>query len=108
MDLLWRLLKQELGHLIARDFRHDSQHRSHHCNELRPAYRADRHSDWLDQYRARSGGVIFVDLRDREGITQIVFRSEESPEAAKLSHKLRDEDVLQVTGRRQAFRRHSQ
>ncbi len=39
-----------------------------------------------------------MDLRDREGITQCVFRSEASPEAAELSHKLRAEDVIQVTG----------
>jgi aspartyl-tRNA synthetase len=45
------------------------------------------------------GGVIFIDLRDREGITQCVFRSEVSPEAAELSHKLRSEDVVQVTGK---------
>jgi aspartyl-tRNA synthetase len=45
------------------------------------------------------GGVIFIDLRDREGITQCVFRSEISPEAAELSHKLRSEDVVQVTGK---------
>jgi aspartyl-tRNA synthetase len=43
--------------------------------------------------------VIFIDLRDREGITQCVFRSEVSPEAAELSHKLRSEDVVQVTGK---------
>ena len=53
---------------------------------------------WINTVRDQ-GGVIFVDLRDREGITQIVFRSEESPEAAELSHKLRDEDVLKITGR---------
>jgi aspartyl-tRNA synthetase len=43
--------------------------------------------------------VIFIDLRDREGITQCVFRSEVSPDAAELSHKLRSEDVVQVTGK---------
>jgi aspartyl-tRNA synthetase len=42
--------------------------------------------------------VIFTDLRDREGVTQIVFKSEEAPEVAELSHKLRQEDVIQITG----------
>jgi len=42
--------------------------------------------------------VIFVDLRDREGITQVVFRPEENAEAAAASHKLREEDVIQVVG----------
>ena len=45
------------------------------------------------------GGVIFLDLRDREGLTQVVFRTEENADAASLSHKLRDEDVIKVTGR---------
>ena len=53
---------------------------------------------WVNTVRDQ-GGVIFIDLRDREGITQCVFRSEISPEAAELSHKLRIEDVIQVTGK---------
>ena len=40
-----------------------------------------------------------MDLRDREGITQIVFRSEENAEATELAHKLRSEDVIQITGK---------
>jgi aspartyl-tRNA synthetase len=75
-------------------------YRTHHCNELRPAHigQTVTLSGWVNTTRDQ-GGVIFVDLRDREGKTQIVFRSEENPEAAKASHKLRDEDVIQVTGR---------
>src|SRR5207245_1031423 len=45
------------------------------------------------------GGVIFVDLRDREGITQVVFRPEENAQLAKEAHTLRSEDVIQITGR---------
>jgi aspartyl-tRNA synthetase len=45
------------------------------------------------------GGVIFIDLRDREGLTQCVFHPEENPEVSALSHTLREEDVIQVTGR---------
>ncbi|HSJ03795.1 MAG TPA: aspartate--tRNA ligase, partial [Verrucomicrobium sp.] len=75
-------------------------YRTHHCSELRPAHIGETVtlSGWVNSARDQ-GGVIFVDLRDREGITQIVFRSEENPEAAAASHKLRDEDVLQVTGK---------
>ena len=75
-------------------------YRTHHCNELRPEHigQTVTLTGWINTVRDQ-GGVIFVDLRDREGITQIVFRSEESPEAAELSHKLRDEDVLKITGR---------
>ena len=45
------------------------------------------------------GGVIFIDLRDREGLSQIVFRPEENAELAKRAHTLRSEDVIQVSGR---------
>ena len=45
------------------------------------------------------GGVIFVDLRDREGLTQVVFRPEENAAVAKQAHSLRSEDVIQVTGK---------
>ena len=44
------------------------------------------------------GGVIFIDLRDREGLTQVVFRPEENAELAKQAHTLRGEDVIQVSG----------
>src|SRR5438105_3102985 len=45
------------------------------------------------------GGVIFIDLRNREGLTQVVFRPEENAEVAKEAHHLRSEDVIEVTGR---------
>jgi aspartyl-tRNA synthetase len=43
--------------------------------------------------------VIFIDLRDRDGITQIVFRPELHAEAAAAAHSLRSEDVVTVTGK---------
>ena len=45
------------------------------------------------------GGVIFIDLRDREGLTQVVFRPEENSALAKQAHGLRSEDVIQVSGK---------
>ena len=42
--------------------------------------------------------MIFIDLRDREGLTQVVFRPEENAELAKQAHTLRGEDVIQVSG----------
>ena len=74
--------------------------RAHHCNEIRPGHIGETVTliGWVNTVRDQ-GGVIFIDLRDREGITQCVFRSEVSPEAAELSHKLRSEDVVQVTGK---------
>ncbi len=75
-------------------------YRTHHCNELRSSDigREVKLAGWVNVTRDH-GGVIFIDLRDREGLTQIVFRPEENAEVAKQSHSLRGEDVLQVTGR---------
>ena len=74
-------------------------YRTHHCNELR-AFNVGQDvklAGWVDSRRDH-GGVIFIDLRDREGLTQIVFRPEEFPEVAALAHTLRGEDVAQVEG----------
>ena len=75
-------------------------YRTHHCNQLREQDigQTATLAGWVHVSRDH-GGVIFVDLRDREGLTQVVFRPEENPEAAKASHALRSEDVIQVTGR---------
>src|SRR5437868_2422409 len=53
---------------------------------------------WVNVSRDH-GGVIFIDLRDREGLTQVVFRPEENAEVAKEAHRLHSEDVIQVTGK---------
>jgi aspartyl-tRNA synthetase len=45
------------------------------------------------------GGVIFIDLRDREGLTQVVFRPEENAEVAKEARSLGSEDVIEISGR---------
>ncbi|MEP6974551.1 MAG: aspartate--tRNA ligase, partial [Spartobacteria bacterium] len=75
-------------------------YRTHHCNALR-AEDIDVQvtlSGWVHSRRDH-GGVVFIDLRDREGLTQVVFRPEENAEVAKAAHHLRDEDVIQVEGR---------
>ena len=75
-------------------------YRTHHCNELRKSDVGENVTlvGWVNTVRDQ-GGVIFVDIRDREGVTQCVFRPEENADAAKISHSLRSEDVIQVTGR---------
>jgi aspartyl-tRNA synthetase len=50
-------------------------------------------------YRRRDhGGLIFIDLRDRSGIVQVVFSPEISKEAHKIAHEIRNEYVIQVRG----------
>ena len=75
-------------------------YRTHHCNALRAANIGEQVSlaGWVHTRRDH-GGVIFIDLRDREGLTQVVFRPEENAEVAKAAHHLKDEDVIQVEGR---------
>ncbi len=75
-------------------------YRTHHCNALRAAHIGEQVSlaGWIHSRRDH-GGVTFIDLRDREGLTQVVFRPEENAEIANAAHHLRDEDVIQVDGR---------
>lgn len=79
---------------------HPIMYRTHHCHALRPSHLGETVTlaGWVHSTRDH-GGVIFIDLRDREGLTQVVFRPEENAEVAQMSHGLRDEDVVQVTGR---------
>jgi len=74
--------------------------RTHDCNSLRKTDIGKQVTlaGWVHVSRDH-GGVIFIDLRDREGLTQVVFRPEENAEVAKRSHALRSEDVIQVTGK---------
>ena len=73
--------------------------RSCHCGALRAKDIGQRATlaGWVGSRRDH-GGVIFVDLRDREGMTQVVFRPEEHATVAETAHSLRDEDVIQVSG----------
>src|SRR4030081_3179256 len=74
--------------------------RTHDCNSLRKTDIGKQVTlaGWVHVSRDH-GGVIFIDLRDREGLTQVVFRPEENAEVAKRSHALRSEDVIQVTAK---------
>ncbi|PIE70163.1 MAG: aspartate--tRNA ligase [Deltaproteobacteria bacterium] len=77
----------------------EDMRRTHHCSELK---KEDAGKDvilmgWI-QRRRDHGGVIFIDLRDREGLTQVVFNPEIEPEAHAKAHGLRNEYVIGVRG----------
>ncbi|HMP06585.1 MAG TPA: aspartate--tRNA ligase [Lacipirellulaceae bacterium] len=74
--------------------------RTHTCGELRDIHVGDVVTlcGWVDTYRDHGGG-LFVDLRDRYGMTQVVFNPPDSaPEVIDASKTLRAEYVVQVTG----------
>jgi aspartyl-tRNA synthetase len=75
-------------------------YRTHNCGQLRKndIGSAVTLAGWV-HVRRDLGGVIFIDLRDREGLTQVVFRPEENAELAKQAHQLGYEDVIQVEGK---------
>ncbi len=73
--------------------------RTHDCGSLNASN--DKEEVCLmgwTQYRRDHGGLIFVDLRDRKGITQLVFSPEIAPEAHKDAHIIRSEYVLAIKG----------
>jgi aspartyl-tRNA synthetase len=73
--------------------------RTDYCGELRIGHAGRRVTleGWLFRRRDH-GGLIFVDLRDREGIVQVVFNPETAPEAHGAAHALRNEYVFRVEG----------
>ena len=74
--------------------------RTHTCGELRPEQIGQRVTlcGWVDTYRDQ-GGILFVDLRDRYGKTQVVFAPEGGPENMAAAKSLRTEYVVAVTGK---------
>ncbi len=76
-----------------------NRYRDAWCGQVLPD-RVDsevRVAGWVNRRRDH-GGLIFIDLRDRTGVVQLVFHPETSGEAFELGHKLRAEDVLSVAG----------
>ena len=75
-------------------------YRSHHCGQLRASNINEEVtlSGWVQKSRDK-GFVIWVDLRDRYGITQLIFDAERTPEAmVNMAKSLGREFVIQVTG----------
>jgi aspartyl-tRNA synthetase len=73
--------------------------RTHTCADLGPKQLGQEAClmGWV-QYRRDHGGLIFIDLRDRHGLTQVVFSPEVAPEAHARAHVLRTEFVLAIKG----------
>ncbi|MDH6431224.1 aspartate--tRNA ligase [Paenibacillus sp. FSL R7-0048] len=74
--------------------------RSHNCGQLTPEHigQTVTLNGWV-QTRRDLGGVLFIDLRDRSGIVQVVFNPDYSGEALQIADKVRSEYVLAVKGK---------
>lgn len=77
--------------------------RTHRCAELSDANIGEKVTvmGWVQKNRNK-GGIVFVDLRDRSGILQIVFEGEEKAELIEKAAKLRSEFVIAVVGKVEA------
>ena len=77
-----------------------NRYRTHWAGQLRAGDVGERVrvAGWVHRRRDH-GGLIFIDVRDRSGLLQLVFRPEEAPEAHALAGGLRAEDVITAEGR---------
>jgi aspartyl-tRNA synthetase len=73
--------------------------KTHTCGELRAEHAGQsvRLAGWVNKRRDH-GALIFIDLRDRWGITQVVVSADSTPEAHAIASQVRSEYVLQVGG----------
>ncbi len=73
--------------------------RTHNCGQLRLEDSGLKVvlAGWVNSYRDH-GNLVFIDLRDREGLTQIVFNPETDPEMHKLARAIRCEWVIAING----------
>lgn len=73
--------------------------RSHTCGDLRADHEGEEVTlkGWVDTRRDH-GGLVFIDLRDRYGLTQVVFSPQDNEEAYEAAGRLRREDVISVRG----------
>jgi len=73
--------------------------RTHTCGELKAANTGEKVvlNGWVDR-RRDLGGVVFIGLRDRYGVTQVIFEPEHNQEAHRIGKELRNEFVISVEG----------
>src|SRR5256885_5636223 len=79
----------------------ETRYRTHTCGQLRisDVNREVKLAGWVHSYRDH-GGLVFIDLRDRDGLTQIVFDSDLCGEATHdEARKLRSEWVISIAGK---------
>lgn len=74
-------------------------YRTHTCGDLNKDAIGERVTlaGWVNRRRDH-GGLVFLDMRDRYGVTQVICDPERSPEAHRVASELRSEYVVQVTG----------
>jgi aspartyl-tRNA synthetase len=74
--------------------------RSYYCGDLRSAHIGETVTlfGWVDRRRDH-GGVIFIDLRDRKGIVQIVSDPQRTPESYAIAEAIRNEYVVKIVGK---------
>ena len=77
-----------------------SPYRTHTCGELRASDEGTeaRLSGWVNRRRDQ-GGLIFLDLRDRNGVTQVVVDRTDAPEAHAVASRIRSEFVVTIVGK---------
>ncbi len=73
--------------------------KTHSCGELNREQAGQRVTlaGWVNRRRDH-GGLIFIDLRDREGLTQVVFNPDVSKEVHEIAEEMRNEYVVRVSG----------
>jgi aspartyl-tRNA synthetase len=73
--------------------------KTHNCGELRIEHvgQTVTLAGWVNR-RRDMGGVIFIDLRDRDGKTQVVVDSGRTPDGFKTAEQIRSEYVIQIKG----------
>jgi len=77
-----------------------TSYKTHACGELRPEHEGQEVSlaGWVHRRRDH-GALIFVDLRDNDGIVQVVFNPKQAQEAYAVADQVRSEYVMQVKGK---------
>ena len=85
---------------MSENFMHRYTMHTHTCGELRidDVGTEVTLTGWVD-HRRDHGGLIFVDLRDREGVTQCVFDPDDAGEAFGVAERIRPEWVVLISGK---------